>query len=74
LCGDTSAWWANHTITRPAVYKVTWTEFCNAFRTHYIPACMMRKKCQEFMDLKESGRFMHDYSKLFNHLVQYALN
>jgi hypothetical protein len=32
----------------------------------------MRKKRQEFMDLKQDGRSMHDYSKLFNHLVQYA--
>jgi hypothetical protein len=32
----------------------------------------MRKKCQEFMDLKQGGRSMHDYSKQFNHLTQYA--
>jgi hypothetical protein len=32
----------------------------------------MRKKHQEFMDLKQGGRSMHDYSKLFNHLAQYA--
>jgi hypothetical protein len=32
----------------------------------------MRKKCQEFMDLKQGGRFVHDYSKQFNHLAQYA--
>jgi hypothetical protein len=34
----------------------------------------MRKKCQEFMDLKQGGQFVHDYSKLFNHLAQYALD
>jgi hypothetical protein len=32
----------------------------------------MRKKRQEFMDLTQGGRSMHDYSKLFNHLAQYA--
>jgi hypothetical protein len=32
----------------------------------------MRRKHQEFMDLKQGGRSMHEYSKLFNHLVQYA--
>jgi hypothetical protein len=32
----------------------------------------MRKKCQEFMDLKQGGRSVHDYSKQFNHLTQYA--
>jgi hypothetical protein len=32
----------------------------------------MRKKCQEFMDVKQGGWSMHDYSKLFNHLSQYV--
>jgi hypothetical protein len=32
----------------------------------------MRKKRQEFMDLKQGGRSVHDYSKQFNHLAQYA--
>jgi hypothetical protein len=72
LRGDASAWWANYIATRPADYQVSWTEFRNAFRTHYIPAGMMRKKRQEFMELKQGGRSMHGYSKLFNHLVQYA--
>jgi hypothetical protein len=60
--GDASAWWANYTATRPADYQVPWTEFCSAFHAYYIPAGIMRKKHQEFMD----------YSKLFNHLAQYA--
>jgi hypothetical protein len=51
---------------------VTWAEFCDAFRAHYIPAGVMRKKRQEFMDLKQGGWSMHDYSKQFNHLAQYA--
>jgi hypothetical protein len=32
----------------------------------------MRKKRQEFMDLKQGGWSVHDYSKLFNHLAQYV--
>jgi hypothetical protein len=51
---------------------VSWAEFCKAFYTYYIPAGMMRKKRQEFMDLKQGGRSVHDYSKQFNHLAQYA--
>jgi hypothetical protein len=52
LRGDASAWWAKYTATRPADYQVQWAEFRDAFRTHYIPAGVMSKKCQEFMDLK----------------------
>jgi hypothetical protein len=51
-----------------------WAEFHDTFRAHYIPAGVMRKKCQEFMDLKQGGRSVHDYSKQFNHLAQYAPN
>jgi hypothetical protein len=32
----------------------------------------MLTKHQEFMDLRQGGRSIHDYSKLFNHLAQYA--
>jgi hypothetical protein len=51
---------------------VTWAEFRDAFRAYYIPAGVMRKKRQEFMDIKQGGRSMHDYSNQFNHLAQYA--
>jgi hypothetical protein len=72
LRGDTSAWWANYTATHPMDYQVPWVEFRDAFHTHYIPVGVMRKKRQEFMDPKQGGRSVHDYSKQFNHLVQYA--
>jgi hypothetical protein len=64
LRGDASAWWANYTVSI--------LEFHDAFRTHYIPVGVMRKKRQEFMDLKQGGRSVRDYSKQFNHLAQYA--
>jgi hypothetical protein len=51
---------------------VSWAEFHDAFRAYYIPTGVIRKKCQEFMDLKQGGRSMHDYSKQSNHLAQYA--
>jgi hypothetical protein len=69
---DASTWWANYTTTRPVDYQVSWNEFRNAFRAHYISVGVMRKKRQEFMDLKQDGRSMHDYSKLFDHLAQYV--
>jgi hypothetical protein len=63
LRGDISAWWANYTTTRLTDYQVSWAEFCDAFRAHYISKDVMRKKHQEFMYLKQGGRSMHDYSK-----------
>jgi hypothetical protein len=72
LRGDASVLWANYTATCPADYHVSWVEFCNAFHAYYIPAGVMRKKRQKFMDLKQGGRSVHDYSKQFNHLEQYV--
>jgi hypothetical protein len=63
LCGEASAWWANYTATHPTDYQVSWVEFHNAFHAHYINAGVRRKKRQEFMDLKQGGRSMHDYFK-----------
>jgi hypothetical protein len=57
LRGDASAWWANYTATHPANYQVSWAEFCDAFRAHYIPVGVMRKKHQEFMYLRYGGRY-----------------
>jgi hypothetical protein len=74
LRGDAIAWWANYTTTHPVDYHVSCAELRDAFRAHYIPACVMRKKHQEFIDLKQGGWFVHDDSKQFNHLAQYAPN
>jgi hypothetical protein len=52
LRGDASTWWANYIVTRPADYQVLWVEFRNVFHAYYIPTGVMRKKHQEFMDLK----------------------
>jgi hypothetical protein len=51
---------------------VSWVEFRNTFRAYNIPTGVMRKKRQEFKDLKQGGRSVHYYSKQFNHLAQYA--
>jgi hypothetical protein len=66
--------WANYAATHPTDYQVSWIEFRNAFCAHHIPAGVMIKKRQEFMDVKQGGRSVHDYSKLFSHLAQYALD
>jgi hypothetical protein len=72
LRGDVCTWWANYTATCHTNYQVLWGEFREAFRTHHILAGIMRRKHQEFMDLKQGGRSVHEYSNLFNHLTQYA--
>jgi hypothetical protein len=69
LRGDAIMWWANYNATHPMDYQVPWTEFHSAFRAHYILAGVMRRKRQEFMDLKQGRSSVHDHSKLFNYLA-----
>ncbi|GJN39992.1 hypothetical protein PR202_gb29152 [Eleusine coracana subsp. coracana] len=72
LQGSASTWWRNYEASLPAGRRVEWNEFKIAFRAHFIPAGLMQRKLQEFMDLKQGGRNVLQYSKAFNHLAQYA--
>jgi hypothetical protein len=71
LLDDARAWWANFIAARPA-NQVQWPEFHEAFRAQHIPADIMKSKHREFMDLQQGDQLVHAYSKMFNHLVQYA--
>jgi hypothetical protein len=66
------AWWANFTAALHDNHQVQWAEFCEAFRAQHIPTGIMLTKHLEFNDLRQGRRSVHDYSKLFNHLEQYA--
>jgi hypothetical protein len=72
LLGDARAWWASFTATHPA-NQVQWPEFRDAFCAQHIPAGIMKSKHQEFMHLQQGNQSVYVYSKMFNHLVQYAL-
>jgi hypothetical protein len=72
LLQNAGTWWANYITAHPTNYQVSWVEFRDAFHTHHILAGIMKSKHQELMDLKQGGRSVHGYSKLFNHLTKYA--
>jgi hypothetical protein len=71
LLGDARPWWASFTATRPA-NQVQWAEFRDAFRAQHIPAGIMKTKHREFMHLQQGNQSVYVYSKMFNHLAQYA--
>jgi hypothetical protein len=37
LRGPANTWWANFVVVQPKGHLVTWVEFKQAFREHYIP-------------------------------------
>jgi hypothetical protein len=71
LLGDARAWWASFTATRPA-NQVQWVEFRDAFHAQHIPVGIMKSKHCEFMGLQQGNQSVYVYSKMFNHLTQYA--
>jgi hypothetical protein len=51
---------------------VQWAEFCDAFRAQHILTGIMKSKHREFMHLQQGNQSVYVYSKMFNHLTQYA--
>jgi hypothetical protein len=51
---------------------VHWAEFRDAFHVQHIPTDIMKSKHQEFMHLQQGNQSVYVYSKIFNHLAQYA--
>jgi hypothetical protein len=47
--------------------------FREAFRAQHIPVGIMKSKHREFMNLQQGDQSVYAYSKMFNHLAQYAL-
>jgi hypothetical protein len=52
LRGPASTWWANFLAIQPAGHLVTWAEFKQAFREHYVPEGVLQIELEEFICLK----------------------
>jgi hypothetical protein len=68
LLGSAVAWWANFTATH-STDQLQWAKFHEVFWAQHISGGIMLRRHQEFKDLKQCGRTVYDYSKLFNHLA-----
>jgi hypothetical protein len=72
LRGAAGAWWVNLVTAQPAGHRITWQEFHDAFRAHYILDDVMAMKLEEFLSLKQGNQTFLQYVGKFNHLSQYA--
>jgi hypothetical protein len=73
LRGPASTWWANFVAIQPEGHLITWAEFKEAFREHYIPDGILQMKLEEFVCLKQGDDSVMQYLAKFNHLSQYAI-
>jgi hypothetical protein len=72
LCGAARIWWDNYCAMQADEHVISWEEFRNAFRAHYIPEGLMEQKLNEFFALTQGSRTVLQYAQAFNHLCQYA--
>jgi hypothetical protein len=74
LRGPASTWWANFSAIQPTRHLVTWAEFKQAFRKHYIPEGVLQMKMEEFIRLKQGRDSVIQYLNKFNHFSKYAID
>ena len=74
LRGPASTWWANFVAVQPAGHQITWAEFKEAFRAHYIPDGVLQMKLEEFLRLKQGPDTVMQYLGKFNHLSRYVVD
>jgi hypothetical protein len=53
---------------QPECHLVTWVEFKQAFREHYIPDGILQMKLEEFVCLKQANDSVMQYLAKFNHM------
>jgi hypothetical protein len=58
LRGVVGAWWVNLVAVQPTGHRVSWQEFRDAFRAHYIPDGVMAMKLDEFLSLKQGDQMV----------------
>ena len=73
LQGDTLDWW-DSCFGRTEANPITWQEFRGAFRSHHVPAGLMKLKKKEFLDLKQGSMSIADYRDKFIQLSRYTPN
>jgi hypothetical protein len=70
--GAVEAWWENFLAIQNPRNQVTWTEFKDTFRAHYIIEGPMAMKVEEFLAFEQGNKSVMEYVAKFNHLSQYA--
>ena len=72
LQGPIGIWWRHYRSTLPENAQITWNQFQDAFKGHYIPPGLMAMKHTEFMKLLQGTKNLTENIHTFNHLARYA--
>jgi hypothetical protein len=72
LQGAALDWWESFRNGYPNANQITWQVFRENFRSHHVPAGLMRLKRKEFLALKQGGMSVSEYRDKFTQLSRYA--
>jgi len=71
LQGQAKDWWTTYTAAHPNAQAITWQEFCQSFRSHYVPSGEIKVKRKEFLELKQGSMSVCEYLTKFTQLSRY---
>ena len=72
LQGATLDWWDSFCFGCDEANPITWQEFRSVFRSHHVPARLMKLKKKEFLALKQGSMTVAEYRDKFIQLSLYA--
>ncbi|WVZ80403.1 hypothetical protein U9M48_027876 [Paspalum notatum var. saurae] len=70
LRGAALDWWESYRQQDREAF--TWEQFRERFRSHHVPAGLMKLKKKEFLSLKQGNMSVTEYRDKFLHLARYA--
>jgi hypothetical protein len=72
LFGTVANWWETYCSTHADVDSITWNEFKDRFRNHYVPHGTMKLKKKEFTNLRQGNMMVNEYLNSFIQLSRYS--
>jgi hypothetical protein len=72
LTGTALVWWENYCAAAKDPSAITWDEFVEEFRRYHIPEATLKRKADEFHELRQGNKSVEEYTYQFIELARYA--
>jgi hypothetical protein len=72
LMGPAAEWWTSLTAAHANAAGITWEQFKEHFRGHFVPTAETKIKRREFLALKQGSMTVRQYLTKFTQLARYA--
>jgi hypothetical protein len=70
--GTALAWWENYCAAAKDPSAITWDEFVEEFCRYHIPEATLKRKADEFRELRQANMSVEEYTYQFIELARYA--